>query len=61
MNREFLINGTEEKLVKAYYDYMVDIAVLLGSDRERATSELKEALLFEIDLAKVRFQFLNYS
>lgn len=32
---------------------MVDIAVLFGADRDRATRELKESLEFEIKLANV--------
>ena len=44
-----------EKIVAAYYKYMVDIAVLFGADRERATRELKESLDFEIALANVGF------
>lgn len=34
---------------------MVDIAVLFGADRDRATAELKESLDFEIKLANVSF------
>ena len=43
----------EDKIVRAYYDYQVDIAVLLGADRSRAEKELKESLEFEIKLANV--------
>lgn len=32
---------------------MVDIAVLFGADKDRATQELKESLDFEIKLANV--------
>lgn len=53
LRREFLIKGVKDKLVKAYYDYMVDIAVLFGAERERATKELMESLDFEIKLANV--------
>lgn len=35
---------------------MVDIAVILGADKDRAMSELKESLLFEMKLANVRAQ-----
>lgn len=68
LRREFLIKGIEDKLVKAYYDYMVDIAVLFGAKRETAATELKESLTFEIALAnvslriylKIDFNFLNF-
>ena len=33
---------------------MVDIAVIFGANRERATQELLESLKFEIKLANVR-------
>lgn len=40
--------------VKAYYEYMVDMAVVMGADRGRAEKELLETLQFEIALANVR-------
>lgn len=58
LRREFLTKGFSDKLVKAYYEYMVDIAVLFGADKERAVEELKESLAFEIRLANVSFEFL---
>ena len=45
--------GLEHKVVKAYYEYMVEFAVILGADRETAEKELSESLNFAIDLAKV--------
>lgn len=54
LSREFLINGVEDKIVKAYYDYMVDTAVIYGAERATAEKELLEALEFEIKLANVR-------
>lgn len=53
LRREYLIKGLEDKIVKAYYDYMVDIAVLFGADRKVAEKELLESLQFEIKLANV--------
>lgn len=47
------MKGLDEKIVSAYYRYMVDIAVLFGADRQRAVKELKESLDFEISLAKI--------
>lgn len=57
LRREFLTKGLTDKLVNAYYEYMVDIAVLFGAERQRATEELKESLNFEIKLANVSFFF----
>lgn len=53
LSREYLVKGLDEKIVNAYYKYMVDIAVLFGADRPRAVKELRESLEFEISLAKI--------
>lgn len=36
---------------------MVDVAVILGADRNRAERELKESLTFEMQLANVSLNF----
>merc|ERR1712088_867660 len=51
MSREYLINGFEDDDVRSYYNYMVSVAELLGADKKVAEEELKESLLFEIELA----------
>ena len=33
MSRVYLINGIEDKDVTSYFNYMVDVAVLLGAQR----------------------------
>ena len=48
-----------DKIVSAYYNYMVDIAQILGADKESATQELKESLEFEIKLANVSTIFIK--
>lgn len=53
LSREYLNRGFSDKLVQAYYDYMVDIATILGAERSRAEVELKESLQFEMKLANV--------
>lgn len=55
MDHEYLINGLDDEIVKAYYEYMVDIAVIFGAERNRAEQEMKESLEFEIQLANVSF------
>ena len=52
LSREYLIKGLEDKDVKAYYDFMVNIAVLLGAEPERVELEMKESLLLELRLAE---------
>lgn len=53
LSREYLIKGISDKIVKAYYEYMVDIAVIYGAPRESAQRELMESLEFEMALANV--------
>lgn len=53
LSREFLVKGLNDTLVLAYFDYMVDVAVLFGAKREVALKELGESLQFEIDLANI--------
>ncbi|CAD6243919.1 GSCOCG00013206001-RA-CDS [Cotesia congregata] len=50
---EIFSNGLADKNVKAYYEYMVDTAVLLGSSRTKAESELLRVLNFEKKLSMV--------
>ena len=53
LSREYLVKGVENKGVKAYLKYMVDIAVLLGASEESAKQDMKEALDLEIEVAKI--------
>ena len=57
---EFLAKGIQDTNVKAYYDFMVDVAVMFGANRSAAERELLDSLNFEIELAKV-FYFFNES
>lgn len=54
IDREYLIEGFEDEIVKAYYNYHVDSAVFYGADRFYAEIEAKKVLNFEMELAKVR-------
>ena len=51
--REYLIKGLEDKDVKAYLEYQVGLATLLGADKESARKQQTEAVEFEIKLATV--------
>ncbi|CAK9798490.1 Nep2 [Anthophora plagiata] len=53
LSREYLSKGFEDKIVQAYYSYMVDIAVILGANKTVAKSELRESLDFEMKLANI--------
>lgn len=56
LSREFLIQGVNSTPVKAYYELMVDFALMLGPGNGnlefKATDELLDVLNFEISLAK---------
>lgn len=52
--QEYLMKGLEEAHVESYYEYMVEVAVLLGVDKGYAMEELRKSLDFEIELAMVR-------
>lgn len=52
-SRKYLLKGFNDSDVQAYYNYQVNMAVLLGADRDRAKQELKESIEFEIQIANV--------
>jgi membrane metallo-endopeptidase-like protein 1 len=54
LSREYLVKGVNDRIVKAYYEYMVDIAEMFGADRSAASEQLLESLKFEIRLANVK-------
>lgn len=58
LRMEFLKEGIEDTNVKAYYDFMVDAAVIFGANKSVAELELLESLKFEIDLAKVSYNII---
>uniref|UniRef100_A0A1B6KA34 Peptidase M13 N-terminal domain-containing protein n=1 Tax=Graphocephala atropunctata TaxID=36148 RepID=A0A1B6KA34_9HEMI len=51
--QELLVKGPNDTMVKAYFNFMVDIAVLFGANKKTALKELRSSLHFEIELAKV--------
>jgi membrane metallo-endopeptidase-like protein 1 len=53
MSREYLVKGFEDKDVQHYYRYMVDTAILFGAKPDDAKREMRESLLFEIELAHI--------
>lgn len=60
LSRKILLKAFNDTLVKAYYEYLVDVAVIFGAERLRAQRELKEVVEFEIKLANVRITKLNF-
>jgi hypothetical protein len=53
LNREFLLKGLDEKLVKAYHQFQVEMAVFYGANESDAKKEMREVLDFEMRLANV--------
>ncbi|GLV37796.1 Neprilysin 2 [Carabus blaptoides fortunei] len=53
LKKEYLSKGLSNTIVKAYYKYMVNLAVILGGKRDYASKQLKQSLLFEMRLAKI--------
>ncbi|XP_014256821.1 neprilysin-2-like isoform X1 [Cimex lectularius] len=63
VDREYMVEGEENPVVKSYYNYMVEVAVLLKGDLLRAENEMLQSLQFEIELAKLshpRRERMNY-
>ena len=54
LDREFLVRGPDDPNVKHYFDFMRSTANLMGAEQTDETDdELKDALLFEIELARL--------
>lgn len=49
---QLLKRGLNEPIVNAYYEFMVETAVLMGADRTRAKKEMLDVANFEINMAK---------
>ena len=55
MARDYYLKGRDDSQLMAYQKYAIDIAVLLGAEKELARQEMEEMVDFEIALAKVCF------
>lgn len=51
--REYFLKDFDDKIVKAYYDYMVDIAVLFSANLDAAKHDLMKVLILEKEIAKI--------
>ncbi|KAG5836976.1 hypothetical protein ANANG_G00234360 [Anguilla anguilla] len=53
-SRDYYLNRTaNEKVLKAYLDYMVELGVLLGGEHNSTQSQMQQILDFEIALANI--------
>lgn len=57
--RGYLTQGFNNSVVQSYYEFMVGVAKKLGATDATAHKDMKEALLFEIDLAKISAPYLE--
>lgn len=53
LHKEYLKKGFSNSAVKAYYDFVVDFAILFGGNRNFIRKEVKDMVDFEIKLAKL--------
>ncbi|XP_058790781.1 neprilysin-2-like [Phymastichus coffea] len=51
--KQYLSKGFKDKIVQAYYKYMINLATSLGAEKKRSKKELRDSLNFEIELAKI--------
>jgi len=52
-SREYFLKGRDEKALKSYEEYVVNVAVAMGASRQRAETEIAQMVDFEIHLANV--------
>ncbi|XP_014208534.1 neprilysin-2-like [Copidosoma floridanum] len=50
----FMLDDPDKKLLKAYFDYMMNVTVSLGADNETAHRDMKAVLDFEIELFNIK-------
>lgn len=55
-SREYFLKGRDEKALRSYEQYVVNVAVAMGASRHRAETEIAQMVEFEILLANVRLQ-----
>lgn len=53
LDRENWITGLKDNVVKAYFNYMVEVAVIFGAERKFAEYELEVMIRFRGELAKI--------
>ncbi|XP_051172592.1 neprilysin-2-like isoform X2 [Leptopilina boulardi] len=53
LTHENIKQGLNDSTIEAYYNYMVDIAIIFGADETKARDELKRSVLFEMNLVNI--------
>uniref|UniRef100_A0A8C2BQ10 endothelin-converting enzyme 1 n=1 Tax=Cyprinus carpio TaxID=7962 RepID=A0A8C2BQ10_CYPCA len=59
-SRDYYLNKTNEKVLKAYLDYMVELGLLLGGDKNSTRVQMQQILDFETALANITVHLLRY-
>ena len=54
--KDYYLVPRNDTTLEAYEQHVVEIAVLLGANREQAEIEMKNMVDFEIELAKVNYE-----
>ncbi|XP_058790779.1 neprilysin-2-like [Phymastichus coffea] len=60
LEQEYLSKGFQNKIVQAYYKYMTNLAEVLGAGEQQSKKDLRDALEFEIDLAKISLSAVDH-
>jgi len=55
-SRDYFLKGRDDKALKSYEHYVVNVAVAMGASRDRAEREIEQMVDFEILLANVRLR-----
>ena len=50
---EYYQHGFDHPIIKTYYNILVQVSVLLGADGETAKQDMKNLILFEMELANI--------
>jgi len=61
ISRDYYMKGTDDVRLVAYEEFALEVAILFGANTTRAKKEMREMVLFEINLANViiiRMRFL---
>ena len=48
------VDGSNDKVLQGYFNFMIEVAVLLGADETNAKDELKKVMEFENSLANIQ-------
>ncbi|XP_031357059.1 neprilysin-2-like isoform X2 [Photinus pyralis] len=54
MKKDFLMQGFDSPVVRAFYNYIVKVAVAYGADPDLAETDMKDVINFQIEFARIR-------